>query len=395
MIPNWLERRIKIHVRSREHVFFAACAPGLEETVAGELTALGAEATEIFPGGVEFKGKMELMYRANLHLRSASRVWLRVDQFRVGAMEDLFRRTAAIRWETLIFPDAEPFVQVYLRSSRLQIPDQARKAVLDGIHARIKEVQSTNPDYGDAAGDGYKQMILVYVEKNQCRISLDSSGDHLHRRGYRLETAKAPIRETLAAGLILASDWTGEQPFLDPMCGAGTFPIEAALMARRVPPGINRNFGFMNWPVYSEGQWNFLVKEARAAILDTPPAPIFARDRNAGAIRISRANAARAGVEDSIRFAREDFFAPKAVKPAPGRGILFINAPYGRRIDKPGDDSGFAGRLGQRLYKVYKDWTAVVILPSGTAPANLGLKPYKTIHLDNGGIKVSALFIRL
>ena len=323
-------------------------------------------------------------------------------EFRVGALEDLFRRTGSIHWETLIYPEAEPSIQVYLRSSRLHVsPNRRKQAVLDGINAqhqgsevhqpRLRGKWSAHP----AGGRDIKQMILVHVEKNQCRISLDSSGEHLHRRGYRLETAKAPIRETLAAGLILASGWTGDRPFLDPMCGAGTFPIEAALTALRVPSGINRSFGFENWPVHSDKQWNFLLKEARAGILDRSPAPIFGRDRNAGAIRISRANAARAGVEPSIRFKREDFFAPQKGTPSPLPGFLFINAPYGRRVDKPGEDSGFAGRLGQRLRKKYKDWTAVVILPSGPACANLGLKPYKVLHLDNGGIKVSALFLKL
>ena len=398
MISRWLERRIKQRIKSQNQSFFAACAPGLEDVVALELGALGLVGVEKFGGGVEFSGKLEAMYLANLNLRSASRVWLRVDSFRSGSLEDVFRRVKALRWETLIWPRTPLNIQVYVRDSRLRSGTQVKRAVADGIWARVKEVEAEQPDYTGVIRSlgriDHEQRILVTVENNRFRISLDSSGEHLHKRGYRLETAKAPMRETLVAGVILASGWNGGEPFLDPMCGAGTSPIEAALIANGVPPGQKRSFSFENWPAYSEPAWRFMTQRAEGVDLKTPPELIVGRDRNAGAMRISKANAARAGVEQAVTFQRADFFSPNDFRLGAHPGHIFINPPYGKRIEEPGKEGLFYKRLGQRLKRNYTGWKVAMIVPYDADTEALGMKPFKRILLDNGGIKVFALFMK-
>ncbi len=398
MISRWLERRIKQHLRSQEQHFFAACAPGLEDIVARELGGLGLAQIEKFGGGVEFAGTIDAMYLANLNLRSANRVWLRVDSFRSGSLEDVFRRTKSLRWETMIWPRTPLNIQVYVRDSRLRHIGQVKQAVADGIWARVKEVEAEQPDYtGIIRSLGrieHEQRILVTVESNRFRISLDSSGEHLHKRGYRLETAKAPMRETLVAGLILASGWTEDTPFLDPMCGAGTFPIEAALIAHHVPPGIKREFAFANWPVFSEPAWRYLVQQAEGNILAATPALITGRDRNAGAVRISKSNATRAGVENTIAFECADLFSPNDFRTGAKPGYIFLNAPYGKRIVEPGQGDLFFKRLGQRLKRNYAEWKIIMIVPADADIESLGMRPFQKILLDNGGIKVLALFMK-
>lgn len=400
MISRWLERRIKQHLRSREQTFFAACAPGLEDIAARELHTLGMARIEKFAGGVEFSGKMDAMYLANLNLRSASRVWLRIDSFRAGSLEDIFSRTKSLKWETLIWPRTPLDIQTYVRSSRLRYPMQVKQALADGIWARVKEVEADQPDYTGVIRSlgriDHQQRILITVENNRVRISLDSSGEHLHRRGYRLETAKAPIRENLAAGIILASGWAGNTPFLDPMCGAGTFPIEAALIAHHIPPSMKREFSFINWPVFSDATWKHILQQAEqeASAAKAETAPIVGRDRNAGAIRISKANAARAGVEDAITFQQADLFSPSNFGSAIKTGHIFINAPYGKRIPEPGKPDLFYQRLGQRLKRNYQGWKIVMLVPYDADIEALGMRPYQRILLDNGGIKIFALFMQ-
>ena len=399
MVPRWLERRIKTCVHAPQHTFFASCAPGFESTVMRELQNLNMEKVERFSGGVEFQGKIQQIYAANLSLRSAGRLWLRVRSFRVGAFQELFRKTRSIRWETFAWPETRFHVQIYVRSSRIGHTGGAQQAVIDAIHARWKEVRREHSDYrvaGQKEGNvQYEQMILVHIENNVCRISLDSSGEHLHRRGYRLETAKAPIRENLAAGLILASGWKVGSPFVDPMCGSGTFPIEAAMMARGLPPGRNRDFAFMSWPVYREAQWAHIQKEAYEKVVDKPVGLIVGRDRNAGAIRISNANAVRAEVENNIRFERRDFFSPGAANHFPEGGYIFINVPYGKRIKEPFAPGGSLDRIVRTLRRHYRGWKAMILSPTEAGSGASGLSPFKYMNLNNGGIEVTAQFLKL
>jgi len=228
------------------------------------------------------------------------------------------------------------------------------------------------------------QLAVVRLFKNRCTVSVDSSGVLLHRRGYRLATAKAPLRETLAAGLVLASGWDGRAPLLDPFCGAGTIPIEAALWARNIAPGKARNFAFMAWPDFAPDVWESTLAAAIAAERPAAP-PILASDRDAGAIRAAQANAARAGVADDIAFTCQ---AVSAIAPPPGPGWIVTNPPYGVRVSANKDLRNLYAQFGNVLRAHCPGW-GVTFLCSDLALVRQTRLPVETTYVwNNGGLRV-------
>ena len=233
-----------------EQPLFAITAPGLEALCAGELTALGL-ANRPVPGGVEFHGGLREIYLANLWLRTATRVVVRLDSFRCRSFPDLFQRTRRLPWGQFLRTQTRVEVSASSRGSRLfhtdRIADTVREAI--GHDSAVSLAPCT-------------QRLLVRFEDDICQLSVDSSGELLHRRGYRQDAAPAPLRETLAAAMLLLAGWDGRERLLDPLCGSGTLPIEAALLAGRRPPGAQRTFAFMDWPGYRPGLWQALQVEA-------------------------------------------------------------------------------------------------------------------------------------
>ena len=237
------------------------------------------------------------MYRANLHLRTASRIVVRVADFGARGFPELVRHVKRQPWERYLDPHRPVRLRVTCKKSRLYHSDAVAERVREGIAAR------TGAGAADDGGENESeegQLLVVRMAHDRCLISIDSSGELLHRRGYREASAKAPIRETLAAALLLAIDWRGATPVLDPFCGSGTIAIEAALLARRIAPGLQRRFAFMEWPDFDPGQWADIHGDAARGVLPRAPAAILGSDRDAGAIEAARANAARAGVADDI-----------------------------------------------------------------------------------------------
>jgi putative N6-adenine-specific DNA methylase len=222
---------------------------------------------------------------------------------------------------------------------------------------------------------------------NLCTVSMDSSGALLHRRGYRLATAKAPLRETLASAMVMASGWDRISPLLDPFCGSGTIPIEAALLARRVPAGFSRRFAFMDWPNFDSRPWDELLVHAGKAIASDIP-KIFASDRDAGAIQAAQANAERAGVADCIGFSRE---AISAIDPPPGPGWVVTNPPYGVRLKKTNDLRNLYAQLGKVLRIRCPGWHVTVLCDRVQLIRSTGLEFDKGISMKNGGLKVRLL----
>jgi putative N6-adenine-specific DNA methylase len=225
---------------------------------------------------------------------------------------------------------------------------------------------------------------MVRLVENRCTVSLDSSGALLHRRGYRLATAKAPLRETLAAGMLLASGWDLTSPLLDPFCGAGTIPIEAVLMARRIAPGLQRRFAFMDWPNFDEGAWERQRAEAKEARVKSRPL-VIASDRDAGAIRSARENAERAGVADGIDFSLR---ALSAVDPPQGSGWVVTNPPYGVRLGAQEDLPRLYTRFGRTLRVKCPGWRVTLLCNSTQLLSATGLKFDLGISTRNGGVKV-------
>lgn len=383
-----LTRRIKQHIQAPTHEWFAPCAPGFEETLKAELAALGAEAPTSVPGGVEFKGKLDFAYQANLWLRTANRVLLRVARFKAKRPEDLFRHASGLAWELLLDPSVPLRFQTSSTASWLSNSDLIESTLRDAIRRRLKESHESLPETDPFLPE---QLILVRMEQDEAVLSLDSSGEHLHRRGYRLSSSKAPLRETLAAGILQAAGYDGRMPLLDPMCGSGTFSIEAALMASHLPPGLTREFAFQRWPSFKEATWNHLCKKAREGAI-APSGPIVARDIHGGSLKALQENAERASVGGVIQIEKADFFTAPALD-APG--LVVINPPYGKRVGEEEELGRFYRRMGDRLRSTYSGWRYAILVPQPWLVTALRLEPERRIRFSHGGLKIDLLAGRL
>ena len=300
------------------HSCFAITPPGVEQLTAAELAGLGIAPEGTEPGGVAFTATTRQLYAANLGLRTAGRVVVRLAEFPARAFYELERKAGRVPWGAVLAPGGAARFRVSSRKSRLYH--------LDGIAQRLAAVAG-GPAGGTA--DDEAQLFLVRVLRDVVTISADSSGPLLHRRGYRLATAKAPLRETLAAAILLGAGDREDWAFADPFCGAGTLPIEAALLRRRIAPGLLRSFAFERWPGFDVEAWRALREGARRRILPRAGAPILGSDRDAGAIAAAVANAGRAGVAEDIVFEQRPF---SGARPPAATGLLASNPPYGVRV---------------------------------------------------------------
>jgi putative N6-adenine-specific DNA methylase len=356
---------------------FAAAAPGLEPLVAAELRALGEVQSvvvgETEPGGVSFRANRAGLYAANLYLRIASRVLVRIGTFHASAFHELERHAARLPWREFVATGSPVAFRVTSRKSRLYHQDAIAQRLLAAAGG------TTAPE-GDAA-----QEFVVRLFRDECTVSADASGELLHRRGYRLATAKAPLRETLAAAMLAGSGWDGSAPVVDPMCGSGTIPIEAALMARRIPPGMARPFAFMRWPGFDRSAWERLVEHAREDVLPRPPSAILGSDRDAGAVAASVANAERAGVAGDIEWGRA---AISAMAPPLGPGWIVTNPPYGVRVGERRDLRDLYAQLGNVARRCCPGWEVAFLAAHQELERQTGLEQAVRFTTENGGIRV-------
>ncbi len=372
---------------------FAACTPGLEKWVRKELDSLGLISTRDLPGvehagstdrgGVSFQGDLGGLYRANLNLRTASRILLRIADFRAIGFSELRKKASQVEWERYIEPGQTINLRVTCHKSRLYHSDGVAERVASAIRDRLGEISKVVSIPDENKDIESTQIILVRLAHDHCTISLDSSGNLLHRRGYRQAVAKAPLRETLAAGILMASGWDLYSPLLDPFSGSGTIPIEAACMARRIPPGFLRSFAFMNWKNFDAALWDKILAESRAQIINNCP-PIMASDRDAGAIEMAQANAQRAGVENDIRFSCR---AISAIEPM-GLGWVVTNPPYGLRVSSDKDLRNLYAQLGNVLRKQCPGWHVAILSNNLTLLHQTELALEHSTSLLNGGVKV-------
>jgi putative N6-adenine-specific DNA methylase len=387
---------------------FASTAPGLESIAAGELKALGIRGKQE-GGGVAFGGDLRRLYETNLWLRTASRLTVRLGRFHASTFFELERRAKKLPWVRFLPATGSVRLRVTCRKSKLYHSDAVAERVLAAIEssaARGVGVEASDPDDDAAESDVPKsqtQLFIVRIFHDECEISADASGDLLHRRGYRRETAKAPLRETIAAAMVLASGWKGQSPLLDPMCGSGTIPIEAALIARRIAPGTKRDFQFMNWPGFDPPMWSELLETAQSTVTDFT-GQILGADRDEGAIGAATRNAERGGVGSDVTFATQALstslamlgggaFRPNQPPANDDRGQsgdggwILTNPPYGIRVDGPGDLRDLYATLGTAL-KTNQRWRlGLLTSDSGLVhQTQLGLVP--RFSTSNGGIPV-------
>jgi putative N6-adenine-specific DNA methylase len=367
------------------HTFFVSVAPGLEEIAAEELRHLGHRPS--LPseggGGLLFEGELEDLYRANLNLRTASRVLLRLGDFYAAAFSELRKKAGRLAWERYLLPGQPLQLHVTCHKSRLYHSDAVAERIAGAIGDRLgKPSPIQKPGAGEE--DHPSQLVVARLVKDHCTISLDSSGALLHQRGYRLATAKAPLRETLAAAMLLAAGWDAQSPLLDPFCGSGTIPIEAALLGLGLPPGRERSFAFMNWPGYDPPRWQAVLTASMPPPGRLTP-PIQASDRDAGAIRLARANAGRAGVATAIEFSQR---AISAIEPPAGPGWIVTNPPYGLRLSPNQDLRDLYAQFGHTLRRCCLGWRLAILCSDFRLLAQTGLQLDSSFATVNGGVNV-------
>lgn len=388
-----------------ETELFAVCAPGLEPFTANELHALGFDAIRPEPGGVAFRGGPEAVPRANLWLRTATRVLVRLGEFHARDFEQLRKRASRLPFENALAPGAAVRITAASSHSRLRHTGAIAQRVRLAIGDRLGREAPAAPHEADA-NDGETEgkaakpsrsklqtneaqtnvpLVLVRIVHDRCLVSLDSSGALLHQRGWRKLAGKAPLRETLGAALLLASGWDAASPLADPFCGSGTLAIEAALLARKLAPGRGREFAFMHWPGFDAARFAAMLAQADAAALATAPA-IGASDRDAGAIEAARANADAAGVALDVAFACR---AISDFEPPPGTGWIVSNPPYGVRLrGGRGDLRDLHARFGGVLRRRCPGWR-VALLATDRRLIHASELPLEAVaSWRNGGLRV-------
>ena len=377
-------RAIRLHL-------FAITAPGLESIAAQELRRLGIVPRGSEPGGVTFEGPLDILYRANLWSRTASRIIARAGEFHAASFSELEKRARRLPWERFVRPGRAVRLHVTCRKSRLYHSDAVAERVAAAIESRMGGVNvgqraAGAPDEDDDGADD--QLIVVRLHRDRCTTSVDTSGALLHRRGYRLATTRAPLRETLAASALLASEWTGAAPLLDPMCGSGTIPIEAALIARRIAPGSRRSFAFMQWPDFDGPLWEKLHADALAQVMPSSPGPILGSDRDAGAIEAAHANAERAGVGSDVLFERRSI---SAIEPPRDAGWVVTNPPYGTRVGDTAALRDLYARFGDVVRRRCPGWTVTMISGNPRLERHTAIAFEELARTRNGGIPVRLL----
>ncbi len=362
--------------------YFATCGRGIEPVLAEELRGLGATRVEPGRGGVHFGGDLALLYQANLWLRTAIRVLRPILEVKVTSPDELYDAVRSLDWSHFLTPEHTLAVDCNVRDSHITHSKYAALRVKDAICDQFVERCGKRPSV-----DVDEPMVglNLHIYRDQGVLSLDSSGESLHKRGYRPIQTRAPLNEALAAALVLLTGWRGERPFADPLCGSGTLAIEAAWLALQRPPGLTRKrFGFQGWMDFDVELWTSLRDEARRGVGRTLPAPILASDVRGDAVSFAINNARAAGIGHLLRFDKRDVadFQPPDGPP----GIILCNPPYGERIGEEKDLYGLYRLLGEVFARRCVGWTAYVFTGNPRLANAIGLTAAAEIPLFNGKI---------
>jgi putative N6-adenine-specific DNA methylase len=355
---------------------------GLEEVLAKELRDLGAQEVAVGVRSVSFKGDKGFLYKANISLRTAVRILKPIRKFKVRSEKDLYDSLQKIKWEKYLAVDGTFAIGAVVNSSFFTtnshyISLKSKDAIADYYRHQYSKRPNVDLKYPDL-------KVHVHIKDDFCTVSLDSSGDSLHKRGYRSSTNIAPINEVLAAGLVLLSGYTGEGNFIDPMCGSGTLLIEAAMIACRIPANINRkHFAFENWPDYDEDLY-FVIQDALLNKISSPHYKIMGFDKAPSAVKKAKENIENANLSDFIGVHHVNFFNSR--KEVFGNTTILFNPPYGERLELV-DLEGFYKNIGDTLKSGYPDSTVWFITSDLQALKHVGLRTSKRIPLRNGDLE--------
>ena len=360
--------------------FLAKTFYGFEPLLEKELRKLGAKNIKSINRAVSFEGDLGFLYKANLSLRTALRILMPIGRFPVKNQTDLYRAIDRMDWSKWFSAEQSFIIDVTLFSDHfnhsLFVAQKAKDAIVDQFSKREGKrpsVTTENPDI----------RIQLHLQGDQLTISLDSSGNSLHQRGYRIETNIAPINEVLAAGMLLYSGWEGKTYFYDPMCGSGTLAIEAAMIACNIPPSLNRTtFSFMNWKNFDAELFEVIRNSCLSKVREFR-GHIYASDKAPSAVRKAQENIENAGLEEYISVVRSDFFF--ADRPSEVPLHIVFNPPYGERLSI--DANVFYGKIGDTLKKEYQGCEAWFITANIEALKSVGLRPSRKIKMFNGKLE--------
>jgi putative N6-adenine-specific DNA methylase len=385
MQPLNPEKRIKRQVVGRRQDFFAVTLPGYETPCVEELKNLSQtlEVTEVLNGGVAFTGRLTDLYLANLHVRTAVRILMRLAHFKATNFKQLEARTRKIPWELFLPQGTLPALKVTARHSRLYHCRAVAEHMQESIAARWSE-------FGITPAPSEEQILFVRLQDDEATLSLDSSGRPLYRRGLKSHVAHAPLRETTAAAILSMAGYRPDMPLVDPMCGSGTFSLEAALMAKQMAPGLLRDFAFMQWPAFRPRQWAHYLKKAGEKRLRLAAPSILASDSDKAAVTRLQGCVNRNEIEDAVTVSHQDFFGLRPDMITRGPGLIVLNPPYGRRLSKQRGLEKRYQDIAAKLKKDFKGWRTALLVPNPGLAKRLGLD-LKPMRLDHGGLKLTLL----
>jgi len=393
-LPN-LERRIKRHVLGKTRTFFVSTAPGMERLCLEELSALGpsmadATATE---GGVGFEGHVHDCYLANLKLRMANRILMRIETFRATNFRQLEKKLAGLPWELYLHRGAACDIQVTSRHSRLfhgaAIAERFRQSLAqrrDLPCGQMKDSQGISR---------FPQQIFVRALNDRFTVSIDSSGALLHKRGLKTQVGKAPIRETIAAVILAVAGFRGDEPLVDPMCGAGTFSLEGAMMANHIPAGWYRDFAFMGWPCFRSSRWEHIRGSAENQIVLRNQPIVCASDKDRQTCQALEKTVRDNDLAGTISVVAKDFFdlLPSHIQErtqTKKQGLVVLNPPYGRRLESRAQSEKLFVEICKKLQKDFKGWKIALIAPNKHLVKNVPF-PAASHHLFHGGLNLVLL----
>lgn len=365
----------------RKFELIAPCHFGMEAVLKKEIIDLGYDVTEVVDGRVTFFGDEEALCRANINLRTAERVLIKIGRFTAQTYEELFQGTKALAWEEYIPRDGKFWVaKAASVKSKLFSPSDIQSIMKKAMVERLKDIYHVS--WFEENGESFP--IRVFIMKDEVTIGLDSTGDSLHKRGYRKLTAKAPIAENLAASLIMLTPWREDRILVDPFCGSGTFPIEAAMMAANMAPGMKRSFTAKKWGhIVAKRNWADAIEEAQDMVNLSVETDIQGYDIDEKMVAIARENAKLAGVDKLIHFQRRsvaDLSHPKKY------GFLITNPPYGERLEEKSALPALYQTIGER-YAALDSWSMFLITAYEQAEKDIGRKADKNRKIYNGMMK--------
>jgi putative N6-adenine-specific DNA methylase len=369
--------------------FFATCPRGLEALLADELIAQRALKIVVTDGGVSFEGSLDTMYRVNLHSRIATRIMSRVGQGSYATEEDIYKATFKLHWPSWFKVNQTIRVKVTGVKCPLKSLDFVTLRIKDAVCDRFREEGALRPSVSVRDPD---VRIHAYLTQDQYQLYLDTSGAPLYQRGFRDVSVIAPLRENLAAGIIMLSGWIPGTPFLDPMCGSGTFLIEAAMMAVNQPPGMKRTFGFQKLTSFDEGLWKKIETEAMNKMKPIEFLDIYGSDMDLRAVRVARHNLKVAGLEEVAKVIQSDFVK---LEPPASEGTLVTNPPYGQRIGEDEDLKEVYPVWAKHMKESFGGWNTYFLTADLEMPKDMRLKPSKKTPLYNGALECRLFEIKM